>query len=42
MLIALAFIAFAAMIASWLMVPEKSKMADTQSMPSMTAAAAAD
>ena len=42
MLIALAFIAFAAMIASWLFIPEKSREVATQSMPSMTAAVAAD
>jgi hypothetical protein len=42
MLIALAFIAFIAMIASWLMVPEKSAEVAKPAMAPMTAAAAAD
>jgi len=42
MLITLAFIAFIAMIASWLAIPEKSKTVITPSMAPASAAVAAD
>lgn len=42
MLIALAFLAFAAMVASWLFTPEKSKAVAPTTVTKVAAAAAAD
>ncbi|MEJ7839859.1 MAG: hypothetical protein WKF81_13685 [Thermomicrobiales bacterium] len=42
MLITLAFVAFGAMIASWLFVPEKSKAATPATIVTVPAASAAD